>query len=192
MTRLRNVLALGLGSMLLSGCTLVSTAATPQRIAPDQIPFGLLDKTIPATNGGRVNFITQPVYIVDVTGHLAPSSRIVPSPPALVTVLRQLILGPTEIEKAAGYSSALPKNLVVITATVKNSIGYIDIATPLTVLTRHQQVLAVGQMVGTANDVGAFGGIVITVGGAVQQTLLPNGRRSTLVTVKDYQQLLNG
>jgi spore germination protein GerM len=139
-----------------------------------------------------VNFITQLVDLVDVTGHLAPSSRIVPSPPALVTVLRQLILGPTEIEKAAGYSSALPVNLVVISATVKNSIGYIDLATPLSVLPRSQQILAVGQIVGTASDVGALNGIEITVGGAAQATLLPSGRRSLLVTVKDYQQLLNG
>lgn len=192
MSRLRTLGLLGLGSLLLSGCTLVSTAATPQRIARDQIPFGLLDKTIPGTNGGRVNFITQPVYLVDVTGHLAPSSRIVPSPPALVTVLRQLILGPTKIEKAAGYSSALPVNLVVISATVKNSIGYIDLATSLSALPRNQQILAVGQIVGTASDVGAPNGIEITVGGAVQATLLPSGRRSLLVSVKDYQQLLNG
>lgn len=192
MSRLRTLGLLGLGSLLLSGCTLVSTAATPQPIARSQIPFGLLLKTIPGTNGGRVNFITQLVDLVDVTGHLAPSSRIVPSPPALVTVLRQLILGPTEIEKAAGYSSALPVNLVVISATVKNSIGYIDLATPLSVLPRSQQILAVGQIVGTASDVGALNGIEITVGGAAQATLLPSGRRSLLVTVKDYQQLLNG
>jgi len=80
----------------------------------------------------------------------------------------------------------------VITATVKNSIGYIDIATALTSLPRKQQILAVGQIVGTANDVGAFDGVVITVGGVVQETLLPNGRKSSLVTVKDYQKLLNG
>jgi len=192
MRGLRVALTVGLGSLLLSGCTLVSTANAPQRITRDQIPFGLLDRTIPGTNGGRVKFITQPVYIVDVTGHLAPSSRIVPSPPALATVLRQLILGPTGIEKAAGYSSALPVNLVVISASVKNSVGIIDLATPLSDLPRSQQILAVGQIVGTASDVGATAGIEITVGGVVQATLLPNGKKVQLVTVKDYQQLLNG
>ncbi len=192
MKRWRNVLIMGAGSMLLGGCSLVSTASAPQSIARNQVPFGLLDKTIPGTNGGRVSFITQQVYIVDVTGHLAPSSRIVPSPPLLVTVLRQLILGPTEIERAAGYSSALPENLVVVSATIKNSVGYIDLASPLSTLPRKQQILAVGQLVGTASDAGALAGIEITVGGTVQHTLLPSGRRAQLVTVKDFQQLLNG
>jgi hypothetical protein len=191
MSRLRTLLALGLGSLLLSGCSLVPTASSPQRLSRNQIPFGLLGKTIPGTNGGRVRFITQPVYIVDVTGHLAPSSRIVPSPPVLLTVLRQLILGPTEIEKAAGYSSALPQSLVVISAVIKNSVGYIELATPLSALPRSQQVLAAGQLVLTANDAGASNFIEISVGGAVQATLLPDGQRATRVSVSDFQKLLN-
>ncbi len=192
MNRLRTMLVIALGSLALSGCSLVPTASAPQRLSPDHIPFGLLDRTIPATNGGRVRFITQPVYIVDVTGHLAPSSRIVPSPPVLETVLRQLILGPTEIERAAGYSSALPKNLVVISAEVRNSVAHIDLATPLSSLPRSQQVLAAGQLALTANDVGAVNGIEVSVGGVLQSLLLPNGSTARVVLVKDFQQLLNG
>ena len=112
MRRVAYLLGLLIGAVALVGCTLVSTTSSHRAITPKDVPFCLRCKTIPGTNNGSVHFISQPVYIVDATGHLAPSSRIVPSPPVLESVLRQLIIGPTKIESFAGYTSALPKDLV--------------------------------------------------------------------------------
>ena len=183
MKRLNALLLLMLGAVLLAGCTLVPTANSPT-IVTKKIPFGLLGQTIPGTNNGRVRFVTQAVYIVDATGHLAATSRIVPSPPTLLSVLRELILGPT---------SDLPKNFVIVDAVVKDKIGYIDIATPLSSLSRSRQVLAVGQLVLTAQapGVGATTGVQISVAGVLQETLLPDGRTSELVTANDFSSLLN-
>jgi hypothetical protein len=191
MRAFRTLLCVGFAALLLSGCSLVPTASSPGLIVRKQIPFGLLGSSIPGTNNGHVHFITQPVYIVDATGHLAPSSRIVPSPPVLATVLRQLILGPTQIEGFAGYTSALPKSLILLSASIKNGLGYIDIATPLSELSRAVEILAVGQLVLTARDVGASKGIEITVGGRVQRSLLPSGKRIAVISPGDYQNLLN-
>jgi Sporulation and spore germination len=181
------VLAL-VGALALSGCTLVAPNASPVRIEPK---FGLLNPTIPNTNHARVRFITQPVYIVDAGGNLAPSSRIVPTPPALSTVIEQLLLGPTQIEKSAGYSSALPKSLIVISAKVLGSTGYINFATSLSKLPKTKQLLAVGQLVLTAYVVGATRGLEIRVAGVPQKLLLPNGKHVTLATPQDFQSLLN-
>ena len=191
MTKRRVGAALMIGAMLLSGCTFVPTAKYPVVISPRSVPPGLLSQTIPGTNNGRVRFITQPVYIVDATGHLAPSSRIVPSPPSLVTVLRELVIGPTDIENSTGYTSSLPKDLFIFEASVKNGVGSIDLAPALSKLPRAQEVLAIGQLVYTANDVGATNGIEITVAGVAQRSLLPDGKTSVLVNVKDYRSLLN-
>jgi hypothetical protein len=185
----RVVPLLVLGALALSSCTLVSPNAAPSRIKG--VPFGLLNQTIPGTNHARVRFITQPVYIVDASGHLAPSSRIVPAPPALATVVEQLLLGPTHIEKSAGYSSALPKSLVVISANVVGTTGYINFATSLSSLPRAQQLLAIGQLVLTADVVGATKGLEIRVAGTPQELLLPNGKRTLLATPNDFQSLLN-
>jgi spore germination protein GerM len=155
------------------------------------VGFGLLDKTIPHTGGVEVRFITQPVYIVDATNHLSPSSRIVPSPPSLATVIAQLLIGPTAIEKSAGYTSALPANLVMVSASVRAGVGYLNFATPLDTLSRSNQLLAVGQLVLTAQEVGATNGIVIKVADVVQHLLMPNGQHATLVTQKNFRVLLN-
>ena len=196
MKRLRVLLALGLGALALAGCSFVPTSSSPQLIGPKRVPFGLLGKTIPGTNNGRVRFISQPVYIVDATGHLSASSRIVPSPPVLESVLRQLIIGPTKIETFAGYTSALPKNLVLLSASFRSGIGYIDLASTLAKLPRSQEVLAVGQLVLTAHDVGLtlgiqVRGIEVTVAGVTQNSPLPNGRSAIFVTTRDFQRLLN-
>jgi hypothetical protein len=191
MRRLRTLLGITFAALLLSGCTLVPTSSSPELVTRHRIPFGLLSSSIPGTNNGHVHFITQPIYIVDATGHLAASSRIVPSPPVLATVLRQLILGPTQIESFAGYTSALPKSLILLSASIKAGLGYIDLATPTSELNRTQEILAIGQLVLTSRDVGASKGIEITVGGRVQRSLLPNGKRSPIVSPSDYQSLLN-
>jgi hypothetical protein len=194
--RVRVLLGVLIGALALAGCSLVPTASSPQLIGHKHVPFGLLGKTIPGTKNGRVRFISQPVYIVDATGHLAPSSRIVPSPPVLESVLRQLIIGPTKIESFAGYTSALPKNLVLLSASFRGRIGYIDLASTLSKTSRSQEVLAVGQLVLTAHDVGVtlgidVKGIEITVAGVTQSSPLPDGHSGIFVTTRDFRRLLN-
>jgi hypothetical protein len=194
--RLRVLIGLLVGAIALAGCSLVPTSSSPQSIGPTHVPFGLLGKTIPGTKNGRVRFISQPVLIVDATGHLAPSSRIVPSPPVLESVLRQLIIGPTKIETLSGYTSALPKNLVLLSASFRSGIGYIDLASKLSKMPRGQEVLAIGQLVLTARDVGLtlgidVSGIVVTVAGVTQSSPLPNGHSAEFVTPKDFQRLTN-
>ncbi len=191
MKSVRAMLLIVLGALVLSGCTFVSPDAAPVRIPVSTDPYGLFNQTIPGTNNARVRFIHQPVYLVDATGHLVPSSRIVPLPPTLATVIGQLLLGPTAIETSAGYTSALPTNMVLVSATVRGQIGYFNFATPLSTLRKAQQLLAVGQLVLTAHDVGATTGIIIRVAGVAQRLLMPDGAHATLVSQKNFESLLN-
>ncbi|HEY5121348.1 MAG TPA: GerMN domain-containing protein [Acidimicrobiales bacterium] len=191
MRRVGPLLALLAGALAMSGCTLVPTSNKLVIISDGNVHLGLLNKTIPGTNGAQVRFVVQPVYIVDASNHLAPSSRIVPSPASLDSVLGQLILGPTAIERSAGYSSALPAGLIVLQATVKNDIGYIDLSKALTTLTRQRQILAIGQLMLTVHGVDSTNRIVISVSGVTQKSLLPDGKRAEIVTAADCQSLLN-
>ena len=196
MRRARILLGLILGALALAGCTLVPTASSPQIIAKSHVPLGLLGPTIPGTNHGRVRFISQPVFLVDATGHLSASSRIVPAPPVLESVLRQLVIGPTKFESFGGYTSALPKNLIILSASFRSGIGYIDLASTLSKMPRSQEVLAVGQLVLTSRDVGItldipVKGIEINIAGVVQDSPIPGGHEANLVTTQDFQSLTN-
>ena len=156
-----------------------------------QVKFELLDPTIPGTNGATVKFVTQPVYVVDATGHLTSSSRIVPSPPKLDDVLRELALGPTLIESSVGFTTALPRDLVILQATIRDHVATIALAKPLSNLSPAEEVLAVGQLVFTAHAVGAAAGMEVTVGGVPEPLRLPGGGTKLKVTEEDYASLLN-
>lgn len=183
-------LLLLVAALVLSSCALIPASTKPVPIPSSQGLSGLLGRTIPGTRNGRVQFVTQPIYIVDATGHLAPSSRIVTAPATLTSVLDQLIVGPTKIEKFAGYGSDLPSNLLVLQATVKGKIAYIDVSEKLESLGRAKEVLAIGQLIFTAYYAGATNGIEISVAGIVQKLLLPDRRFVTRATVKDCKTLL--
>jgi spore germination protein GerM len=131
------------------------------------------------------------VYIVDALGHLAPSSRIVASPTTLISVLGQLILGPSAIEKSAGYSSALPPGIVILQANVKNDTAFIDLSKALTGLAHKRQVLAVAQLMLTVHDVDSTDRMEISVSGVVQKSLLQSGKIVKVVTLAECQSLLN-
>lgn len=190
MKRIRSLGWLVLGAVVLSGCTLISTSVKPVPIPASQGLAGLLDRTIPGTSNGRVRFITQPIYIVDATGHLSTASRIVTAPASLTSVLDQLIVGPTKIEKFSGYASDLPSNLLVLQAAVKDKVAYIDISESLAKLPRPKEILAIGQLVFTAYYAGAKDGIEISVGGTAQMSLLPDHKYTTIATAKDCEILL--
>lgn len=189
--RARPLALLAGAALALSGCTLVPTNDAPVVVPHHSVKFGLLDPTIPNTNGARVRWVTQPVYVVDATGHLTPSSRIVPSPPTLDSVLRELVLGPTIIESSAGFTTSLPRDLVILQATIHANLATIALAKPLSELTPAQEVLAVGQLVYTARGVGASAGVEVTVGGVPEPLRLPGGGTKVKVTEADYASLLN-
>jgi len=190
--RLRILLAVVVGALLLSGCTLISTSNSPSVVPKGDVGFGLNKPTIPGTNNARVRFDTLPIYFIDATGHLTPSSRLVATPLTLSSVIEELLVGPTKIERFAGYSTDVPKDFVLVSATLKGKLGVVDVATPLTVLSRQKQILALGQLVLTAYDAGVTGGIEITVAGTPALSLLPNGTRQLVATRADFVSLLNG
>ncbi|MGC8498102.1 MAG: GerMN domain-containing protein [Acidimicrobiales bacterium] len=191
MRRLAAATAVAVAAVALAGCTLVPTATEPTAIAPRSVPLGLLGRTIPGTNHGHVVFITQPVYIVDATGHLSASSRIVPRPPTLLSVLRELVLGPTTIETEGGYTSDLPADLTILQAVIVRHLGYIDLAQPFTGLRRHRVEMIMGQLTLTAYAVGATSGVKILVNGSPLRVPRPSGPPVVVATVRDYQSLLN-
>ena len=118
-----------------------------------------------------------------------------PSPPALATVIEQLLLGPTAIETSAGYTSALPEVARAgLGQACNDEIGYVELrARSLSTLSREKQILAMGQLVLTAYEVGANRGDRDSKWRASpRRCCCPMARRTTLATPRDFHSLLNG
>jgi Sporulation and spore germination len=190
--RTLRALAVGTAALALAGCGLITPAEGPTAIAPSHVGFNLLSPTIPGTNHARVHFETEPIFIVDAAHRLAPASRIVPSPPSIATVVAQLLTGPTAIERSAGFTTELPRKLVLIAATVRKHVGYVDLSGSLNQLARPDELLAIGQLVLTAAYVGATQGLEISLAGAIQDLPVPSGGHATVLTVAEYAGLLSG
>lgn len=190
--RAARVLAVALAALALAGCGLITPAARPTAIPPSRVGFSLLSPTIPGTNHARVRFETEPIFLVDAAHRLAPASRIVPSPPTIATVVAQLLAGPTAIERAAGFRTELPAKLVLIAATIRQHVGYVDLSGSLAQLPRADELLAIGQLVLTTAYVGATRGLEVSLAGAIQTLPLPDGGHATILTVSEFAGLLNG
>lgn len=188
---LRRVALVVLAALTLSACTFISPMSQPQLLSKGDISFDLLNRYIPQTNHARVRFRTQPIYLLDAGNHLVPSSRIVPSPIQLDSVLRQLLLGPSAIELSAGYTSALPATLVLVSAKIEHGIGVINLGNHLSRLGRTQEIRAEGQLVLTATAAGASVGVIIDVADTRQVLPLPSGGHASFLTSNDFASLLN-
>lgn len=190
MRTLRAALTFVLASLALSACSFISADSSPRPVAKSHVPFGLLHRYIPQTNRGRVIFVTEPVYLLDAGDQFAPASRIVPSPVKLDAILRQLLLGPSKIEASAGYTTALPTNLVLVSASVQHGVGVINLGNHLNRLPLAQQLRAEGQLVLTASAAGATRGVIIDVAETRQVLPLPNGEHVRFLTSAEFQSLL--
>jgi hypothetical protein len=81
--------------------------------------------------------------------------------------------------------------LVLVSASIHHQVGYLNLASSLRSLPQAKELLAIGQLVLTANGVGATGGIVIKVAGVIQSLPTPSGKSLRLVNQQDFQSLLN-
>lgn len=192
MKTLRHVSLIALAALTLSACTFIGATSEPQMLRKGDVSFDLLHPYIPQTNHARVRFVTQPIYLLDAGNHLVPSSRIVPSTGKLDSILRQLLLGPSAIELSAGYSSALPPSLVLVSATLEHGVGIINLGNHLSKLPLTQEIRAEGQFVLTATAAGATRGVIIEVADTRQILPLPSGKRVSFLTSAEFAGLLNG
>jgi hypothetical protein len=191
MRNLRSLLLIALGGVVLSACTAIPTSTTPQALPNSHVPFGLENQTIPGTKGAKVQFETKPIYFIDASNRLAPASRIVASPPTLDDVLNQLLIGPSAIEQSAGYVTALPRGILLLSASVKNGVGYISFTDSLTKLPEAERVLAEGEIAMTAVDAGATNGVQISVGSLGEELITPSGKTVNQLSASDFTHLLS-
>lgn len=174
--RTRRAVAAVFGGVLL---VVVASCGIPaerdaNRIAPADVPFGLLDEetTTTVVAQGR----TTSVYLL-TKDRLAAVDRSLSEDADLADLLELVVAGPTKVERRIGLTSAVPSGTV---ATVKTSRGIakVDLNAAFGDIRSSDQLLALGQIVYTLTGQPGIGGVSFSLEGKPVKVPLADGTTS--------------
>ena len=166
-------LALAVAGAVVVGCG-VSPEPDANRIAPDDVPFGLLDDrpTTTVVAEGR----TATIYLL-TKDRLVAVDRSVSEDASLSDLLAQVITGPTEVEQSLGITSAVPAGTLASVDTSRG-IAEVDLTSSFGDIRSREQLLALGQIVYTLTGQPGIGGVRFTVEGKDVKVPLADGTLS--------------
>jgi hypothetical protein len=169
--RLAAIAALSLAA---AGCA-IPTQGGPSAIAPAHVPFGLLDPQPPTTTTtlpSLSSLVPVKIYLLSVNQQLVAVNRVVVSPAPLSSVLTSLLAGPTSSETDNGTTTAIPNDVVVLSAVAQGAIVTVNFNQAFGAITGASTELAVAQVVATiAAQNGPDTGVIFEIDG--QSTSVP-------------------
>jgi hypothetical protein len=172
--RRRRILALVALPLAVAACA-VPTQNGPSTIAPSHVPFNLLNPTPPTTSTTQPNpssLVPVKIYYLSPTQQLQSVNRVVVLPAALTSVISALVAGPTSSETSNGITTAIPNNVMVLTAVAQGSMVTVNFNDAFGQITGTSTELAVSQVVATiAAQNGLSTGVIFEIDG--QRTSVP-------------------
>jgi spore germination protein GerM len=180
------VLALGIVS--LSACSVGSEDAA-NRVAPEDVPFDLLDVSSTSTSivPSTGSMVVREIYLVR-----DERLRVVTRPETAVNaanLLSLLAAGPTEQEIAAGVRTAVVPELAQVTDNAGDTV-VVDLAAEFSSLAPAEQRMALAQVTYTLTQLPAVSAVRFLVAG--QEVSVPSGDGSSVdrpVTPQDYPEV---
>jgi spore germination protein GerM len=170
--------ALALVALLGAACS-IPTQGSPVSIAPSKVPFGLLNPNPPTTT------TTEPKSLVPVkvfflnsnaNNQLTPADRVVASPAPLSAILDDLITGPSASEQNIGLATAIPNDVVVLSATPNGNIVTVNFNNAFGSITGTATEEAVAQVVSTVANANGLGtGVIFEIDGVRISVPVANG-----------------
>lgn len=171
----RVFLALVVAGFLASGCS-VGTDASPQRISPHDVPFGLLKSTTSTTSPAA---ITERITVFfEGAHHLVTISRVVPAPATLRSALKALGQGPTSAEASVGVLSPVSTAAPITVSSRSANTVVVNVGTSFSALSGQDQIIAAAQLVYTLTLFPGVDQVSIRVGGKPVQMPTATGRIS--------------
>lgn len=172
---MRRAVAFALGAVLVSAACGVPTDVRPRTLPPDEVPFGLLvadptstTTTVPPGSSSRV------VIFLVAGDNLVKAERVVAAPASVEKVLKALVSGPLDSERARGLATAINPATMVLGASVESDIATIDLSRDFAVgSTTQQAIVALAQIVYTATELANVTGVRFTLDGNPAQ--VPQG-----------------
>jgi spore germination protein GerM len=173
---MRRALLLAAAALAIASCGL-PTASSPERIAPANVPYGLLasPKAAPATPGEGP---ATTVFLVN-GDRLVPARRRVTGLNVPAEALRALLEGPTATESTAGVVSDIPSQTRLISLDLNGAVAAVDLSEDFGTTGGSQQVLAVAQIVYTLTASKYIDAVVFSLAGKPVEVPDGSGSLST-------------
>lgn len=168
------VAAVAAVALLAAGCA-IPTQHGPSAISSSRVPFALLSPKATSTTTTQPNsssLVPVTVFFLTPTDLLQPEQRYVFAPAPLVSVIRSMLAGPSVSETNAGFTTAIPDNVNVLSAVPNGSQVTVNFNSAFSQITGGNTELAVAQVVATiAAEVGNNTGVIFEIAG--QRTNVP-------------------
>lgn len=144
----------------LVACALVLTAAAacgvqddsgPRALAPEDVPFGLLEPATSVANPENAEGSSRAVWFVDNDGMLARGERRLEAPVTVEDIVRALLEGVSDAEAANGLRSNIASGTRLLGVEgPTDGLVTIDLSGEILTVSRELQRLAIAQVVFTA------------------------------------------
>jgi len=164
-----------------AGCA-VPTQGSPSVIPAARVPFNLLDPHPPTTTTTQPrpsSYVGVKVYFLNTLANnaLTPSDRFVSAPAQLPAIITALVSGPSSGDSAAGLTTAIPSDVVVISAAVTSpNVVTVNFNTAFGQITGTATEQAVAQVVTTVvNEIGLGTGVIFEINGTHTSVPIANG-----------------
>ena len=142
--------AIVLALLLLAGCG-VQDDSSPRALAPEDVPFGLLDPATSVANPENAEGTSRAVWFVDNEGLLARGDRRLEPPVTVEDIVRALLEGVSDAEAANGLRSNIASGTRLLGVEGPTSgLVTIDLSGEILTVSRELQRLAIAQVVFTA------------------------------------------
>lgn len=173
----------------LAGCG-VGPQATPQKIDPKSVPFGLMAPDGKATTTVPGAATAEVIIYLEGKERLVPVERAVPSPVSIGSALEQLARGPTATESSLGLTSPASAVGPFQAGSVRGGVVSVDLPLSFENLGGQYQIVAAAQIVFTATALEGTRGVLFLVDG--QSAQVPGDKGNLVkgpVTRADYSLL---
>ena len=180
--RRRAVAVLGAATALAfvgAGCAIPTGG--PVALAPSKVPFGLLNRHPPTTTTTLpkpCSLVPVKVFFLDsnANNHLTPADRVICAPAPLTAILTDLIAGPSSSEQNAALTTAIPNDVIVLSATTSGMIVTVNFNSAFGSIVGTATEEAVAQVVATVSNANGVGtGVIFQIEGVRISVPIANG-----------------
>jgi hypothetical protein len=159
------VLVAGLAA---AGCA-IPTQSRPSTISPSHVPFNLLGPESPTTSTTEpplASLVQVKIILLGANQQIEAVQRLIPSPAPLSSVIKSLVVGPTNSEAVAGITTAIPSSVEVLSVTTVGTTVTVNFNSAFADITGAATEIAVSQVVYTVAAQNGIGtGVIFEIGG---------------------------